>query len=128
MDIGGAFSTVIDELANRIRTLKEEKPVVLALSVGLILLAFIALIIVLIQTRPQKQPPEPTVQPFTADAPLFIPDAPSLTQDYYPSRIPGKTWSSEDIEKWFTTPDEETMRSLENANDKIISDILGAAP
>ena len=124
----GPIGDIIDEAKEWIQLLLQEKPLTAAVSAGLICLAFIALIILLIQTRPQKPAPAPELPAFEADAPLFIPDAPSIQQDYFPYRIPGKTWSSEDIEKWFTAPDEETMRALEQANDKIISDITGAAP
>ncbi|MCR5724162.1 MAG: hypothetical protein K6G80_03655 [Treponema sp.] len=119
---------VFDDLAERARDVIEEKPVVVAVSAGLTFLALIAVIIVLIQTSPKKAPPEPEAPQFTADAPLFIPDAPVIEQDYYPSRITEKVWSGDDISTWFTTPNEEALKSLEQANDKIIKDITGAAP
>ena len=119
---------VFDDIADRIRTTVQEKPAVFAASAGLTVLLLIAVIIVLVQTRPQKQAPAPQAPAFTADAPLFTPDAPAMAQDYYPSRIPGKVWSGEDIEEWFTLPDDSTIGELEKANDKIVSDIIGAAP
>ena len=36
--------------------------------------------------------------------------------------------SKEDAEKWFTAPDDSMIVELEEANNAIISDILGVAP
>ena len=129
MELPGALGDAVDTLADKIRETVQEKPAVVFVSGALVLLALIALVIVLIKTSTRKEKVEaPEAAPFELDAPLFIPDAPSFQQDYYPSRIPGKVWSGDDIEQWFTAPDEKTMQSLEKANDKIINDILGAAP
>lgn len=119
---------LLDDIGDKIRELKEEKPLVFGLSIGLCALVFVALIIVMIQTAPHKQAKAPVTDDVTLDAPLFIPDAPALEQDYYPSRTTGTVWTSEELEEWFTTLDEKSLEELEKANDAIVSDITGAAP
>ena len=97
-------------------------------SVALCALVFVALVIVMIQTAPKKPAKAPVSDEVTLDAPLFIPDAPNLEQDYYPSRTTGTVWTSDEIEQWFTTLDEKSLEELEKANDTIVSDITGAEP
>lgn len=118
----------LDSIGDKIRELKAEKPLVFGLTIGLCALVFVALIIAMIQTAPQKKPKAPPVDDVTLDAPLFIPDAPNLAQDYYPSRTTGTVWTSEELETWFTALDEESLGALEDANDRLVSDITGAAP
>lgn len=122
------FDDLLDNIGDKIQELKEEKPFILALCISLCALAFIALVIVMIQTAPQKKPKPAPVEEITLDAPLFIPDAPELEQDYYPSRTTGTVWTSAEIEEWFTTLDEKSLKELEEANNKIVSDITEAAP
>lgn len=65
---------------------------------------------------------------FEADAPILIPDAPQIEKDYYPSRITENQWQKDEVDKWFTYPDEDVMKDLAESNDKIVKDIIGAAP
>ena len=122
------FEEGLDGIGDKIRELKEEKPLVFWASVALCALVFVALVIVMIQTAPKKPAKAPVSDEVTLDAPLFIPDAPNLEQDYYPSRTTGTVWTSDEIEQWFTTLDEKSLEELEKANDTIVSDITGAAP
>ena len=39
-----------------------------------------------------------------------------------------RDWSDEEIDQYFTPPDYKMLKDLEKANDKIISEITGAAP
>ncbi len=37
-------------------------------------------------------------------------------------------WSEEEANEWFTVPDETEIEKLSQSNDKIVKDIIGAAP
>ena len=105
-----------------------EKPLLLAVIVLVVFLFFAGLIILMIQTTPPKKAPVQEAEPFTADSPALIPDSPNIEKEYYPSRITENQWSHEEINKWFTFPEDDAMAELEKANDKIIDDITGSAP
>ena len=118
-----------DNLGENVRDFIHEKPLIATLIGIFALFFFTALIIIVIQTSKPKTPSQTfRKDPFTADAKLLIPAAPEIEKDYYPSREAKNTWTEKDIEPWFTKPDGETFKNLESANDKIISDITGAAP
>ncbi|MBQ7159057.1 MAG: hypothetical protein IJS09_06520 [Treponema sp.] len=118
-----------DNLGETVRDFVHEKPLISTMIGIFVLLFFASLIIILIQTSKPEVPTQTfRKEPFTADAKLLIPAAPEAEKDYYPSRTIKNAWTEEDIEPWFTKPDEETLKNLEKANDAIVSDIIGAAP
>lgn len=67
-------------------------------------------------------------QKLVLDQPLLVPSAPSIPDGYITTRKTEKKWSQEEIEKWFTLPDESEVEKLGDSNDRIINDIIGAAP
>ncbi len=105
-----------------------EKPILFAVIVLAVFLFFAGLIILMIQTSPVKKVEFQEPEKFEQDAPVLIPDAPDIEKDYYQNRITENQWSKEEIDKWFTYPEEDTMSELERANDRIVNDITGAAP
>ena len=118
-----------DTLGDTFRDFIHEKPLVSAIIGIFVLLFFAALVIIMIQTSKPAAPAQTfRKEAFSADAKLLIPAAPDGAKDYYPSRTTKKAWTEEDIEPWFTKPDEETLKNLEKSNDAIVSDIIGAAP
>lgn len=118
-----------ENLGENVRDFIHEKPLISALIGIFSLLFFAAFVIILIQTSEPKAP-TPTFKKdsFSADAKLLIPSAPEAEKEYYPSRIVKNAWEEKDVEPWFTMPDDDTLDSLKDANDSIISDIIGAAP
>ncbi len=62
------------------------------------------------------------------DQKLLIPQGPTVSSEYDTTRKTEKQWSQEEIGKWFTIPNEQELQKLSDANDRTISDILGAAP
>ena len=59
----------------------------------------------------------------------FLPPADiKMTEDYYFSRITEDTWSDEELNKWFSVPNDSNMKALEDANDTLINKITEAAP
>lgn len=116
------------ELKDRILDFLRRKPQTGIISAVIIILFAAALTIVLIQTSSVKEKKTDNVQDFTPDFQAVIPDGPQLEKDYYPSRTTEPQWSDEQIKQWLTVPDEKNMEDLELANDRIISEITGAAP
>lgn len=51
-----------------------------------------------------------------------------LSGDYYFSRMNEKKWDAEEVERWFTMPDQNTVEELSAKNDKIIDTLLGELP
>ncbi|MCR4822746.1 MAG: hypothetical protein K5873_07730 [Treponema sp.] len=117
-----------DDIKYEISDFAHEKPFLMTFICIVVFLFIAAIVILMIQTTPPKKEPLKQAEPFTADAPVMIPDAPDIEKDYYPNRITENQWSKKDMEKWFTFPEDENMEGLEKANDKIVSDITGAAP
>ena len=74
----------------------------------------------------EKNPPEE--KKLVLDQPLMIPPSPSIPDGYITTRKTEKKWSEKEIEKWFTLPDENEVEKLGDSNDRIINDIIGAAP
>ena len=65
---------------------------------------------------------------FTLHQPLVAPEPPSTPDEYYLVRPKDYTWTEQDIDRWFSPPDEQLLDSLRDANDELISDLLEAAP
>ncbi|WP_294427694.1 hypothetical protein [uncultured Treponema sp.] len=118
----------IDDIKDAFSDFAHEKPVLLAVVILIVFLFLAGLTILMIQTTPEKKVQQITQEPFTQDAPVLIPDAPDIEKEYYPNRITENQWSNEEVNKWFTFPEDETMTELEKANDKIINDITSSAP
>ncbi len=58
----------------------------------------------------------------------FIPNGPELPKDYTYSRQTKEKWEKEDAEPWFTIPSQKDIDSLSKSNEKMINEIIGAAP
>lgn len=56
------------------------------------------------------------------------PQSKTFTQNYYFSRDLRQKWNEQELNEWFTVPNEENIKSLSESNDKIINNIIGAAP
>jgi hypothetical protein len=66
--------------------------------------------------------------PLFLQNPLIPPEAPAIPDDYLLYRERKRAWSDEEVERWFTAPDDKLLRDLHEANNKMISDLLKAAP
>ena len=65
---------------------------------------------------------------FTLHQSLVAPEPPSTPDEYYLVRPKDYTWTEQDIDRWFSPPDEQLLDALRAANDELISDLLEAAP
>ncbi|WP_407428410.1 hypothetical protein [Treponema sp.] len=117
-----------EDLKEAVSDFAHEKPFLLTVIAIIVLLFFSGLIILMIQTTPAKKLDYQQPEPFVQDSPVLIPDSPDIEKEYYSSRITENQWSKEEVNRWFTYPDEDSMSELEKANDRIIKDITEAAP
>ncbi len=112
-----------------VKDFARKKPFIFTVICLIVFLFFSGLIILLIQTSPEKKKNTPQVPDFfTADAPVLLPDAPDIEKDYFSTRNTKNEWTKDEIEKWFTYPSDEMMNELEKTNDMISDEILGATP
>ena len=98
-----------------------------ALLIFMLFSAIIALVAGSSKTKNSaKKTPEE--KKLVLDQPLMIPPSPSIPDGYITTRKTEKKWPEKEIEKWFTLPDENEVEKLGDSNDRIINDIIGAAP
>lgn len=119
------FGEILDDFQENADDLIHNKPHVLIAIVLIILLFIAGLVIVMIQSSPKKVKDVQKIE-FTADAPIMIPDTKSVEEEYYPYRSTSERWSRDELEKWFTSPDEKVMNQLEKSNDELVEEITGA--
>ena len=117
-----------EDIKYEISDFAHEKPALMTVICIVIFLFIAGLVILMIQTTPEKKVEFQSSQPFEQDAPVLIPDSPDIEKDYYPSRVTENQWSESEVKKWFTYPEDEVMSEVEKANDRIIHDVLDAAP
>ena len=116
-----------DELKEKVSDFFHEKPVLARISCGIIILFLMGLIVIFIQSSPPKSKIKYAKTNVILDGPPEIPQGPDIEKDYYPYRTTKEAWSDEEIDQYFTPPDYKMLKDLEKANDKIVSEITGAA-
>lgn len=121
------ISEIVDDIKTNISDTISEKPHIVAVAAGILLLFVAALGILAWQTSGRKKTPKPA-DSFKADAPVLPPDAPNVENSYYQYRKTQKKWTEGEVLEFFASPDESTMESLEKANEKIADEITEAVP
>lgn len=71
--------------------------------------------------------PEPPRQ-LVLDQPLLVPAGPAAPDGYALSREPPERWTDEEVGRWFTVPAGQEVEKLGGSNDRMILEIIGAAP
>ena len=104
------------------------KKYVAFISGTLILMTCIALTLFIAQKSKKTRKAPVAERTFSPTQELLAPDGPQEQKDYIASREAKDAWSDADTERWFTPPEGKEMEDLRRANDRIVSDILGAAP
>lgn len=100
-------------------------------SLIILLIALIVLLIILVISSVVKGSSkrlDETISPITFSQELLIPEGPQVKQDYSVSRQPEEQWPEAETENWFTVPSSKEVEDLGRANDKLILDVIGAAP
>jgi len=121
----------IDSLSEKLSELMETNKKLVFLFAGLIfavLLCLILLVIALSKSDKEKDTKSIPQTEILEVEEAVIPDGPKLPKDYNISRPAKDKWSDEEAEEWFTIPGENEVESLSFSNDKIVKDILEAAP
>lgn len=97
------------------------------IALGCLFLLIILLLLLLINqcTTP---PRVKIMETFEIKDDYVFPESINMTDDYYFSREDKDSWSQEEVDEWFKEPDYESIKELSDANNKIINDIIGAAP
>lgn len=90
----------------------------------IVLVLILSLCVSIVRNRTQKI--TAIVPPL--EEPLIMPKEPGINDNFQFYREQKSEWTKEDAEKWFTAPDDSMIVELEEANNAIISDILGVAP
>ena len=111
----------------------EKKGKTLALCLVLVFMTLCALIILAFQMQSSsdkkaKKKYNGEQRTLTLDTPLFVPEGPAVPNEYITSHKSGEKWSENQIDEWFTFPDETELNRLDSFNNKIVSDIIEAAP
>ena len=109
------FDEITENARDKIDELVHEKPHIFIAIVLIIVLFFIGLVVLAIQTSPKKAKVKHVAE-FTADAPVVIPDAPNVEKDYYQFRTTPDKWSSSDVDKWI--PNSVEVQLLDDSADK----------
>jgi flagellar basal body-associated protein FliL len=125
--------SILDTAKESFQSLMEKNSkLTITIIVMMVFLFVSAFVIVFIQASkaPQKRKPVkvPPAGTFTAVEELLPPDSLTLTEDYYFSRTHSRTWSEDETERYFTQPEEESLKVLSQANDKLIKRLEEAAP
>ena len=77
-------------------------------------------------SKPKTNKLENIIPPL--EEPLIMPKEPGMNGSFQYYREQKNEWTKEDVDKWFTQPDDSMIVEIEDANNTIISDILGVAP
>jgi len=126
--IGGVmidFSNIVSDMQDYFT---ENRRRVIAVCAVLVFMAVSALVILTrsmpLSVKVKKKPQRTLVLDQTL-VPLKGPEAPD---GYITTRKTQEKWSQQEIDEWFTEPDSTELDKLAAANDRIIEEILGAAP
>ena len=119
------FSNIVSDVQDYFT---ENRRRVIAVCAVLVFMAISALVILTrsmpLSVKVKKKPQRTLVLDQTL-VPLKGPEAPD---GYITTRKTQEKWSQQEIDEWFTEPDSTELDKLAAENDRIIEEILGAAP
>lgn len=119
------FSNIVSDVQDYFT---ENRRRVIVICAALVFMTISALVILTrsmpLSVKVKKKPQRTLVLDQTL-VPLKGPEAPD---GYIMTRKTQEKWSQQEIDEWFTEPDSTELDKLAAANDRIIEEILGAAP
>ncbi|MBQ1949803.1 MAG: hypothetical protein II367_06580 [Treponema sp.] len=121
----------VQEYIDNLRDLIEENKKIATIACASLLVVLILLSVIVIQSESKARALKKSrieAKKLVLDQPLLIPEGPVVPSGYITSRKTEKQWSDEEVENWFTLPDSEEVEKLGKANDRMINEIIGAAP
>lgn len=121
------FSTLVEKFRYLIE--ENRKQTILVCSV-LIFMTLCGFFILLLSTSQQEKKGTKVINQknLVIDQELLLPNELTINNKYTHVRQKKEKWSEEEANEWFTVPDETEIEKLSKANDKIVKDIIGAAP
>ena len=120
------FQQISETIRNFLQKNARNTVILCAILIFMVSAAIIALCAA--GSKPQKSKKAADEQKLVLEQPLLVPPGPSVPDGYITTRKTEKKWSEKEIEKWFTLPDNAELEKLGESNDKIINEIIGAAP
>lgn len=121
------FSETLDTIKD---FASEKRNVAIAVCI-LVILFFLGIFAFVLQkpnSENKLKVPEAQEQPLSPDQKILLPEGPSIPDGYALTRTPKEKWSLEEASEYFTVPDSDSVDKLSSDNDKLIDEILGAAP
>lgn len=91
-----------------------------------LILILLILILILLMTAPKK--PKTYSQDLILTEDLLVMPSPSLPEGSSVSRTTKDSWTDEELDVWFTEPSKKELDDLSKSNNRIVSEITGAAP
>ncbi len=123
----------IDDIKEQISDIfKKNNKLVLTIIILLTFMSISAFFILFSHTLKQNKKPKQGIsipEPEYSSSNDFIPPQNlPLSDEYYFSRVPKDKWTKEDADEYFEIPNQSLINELENANDSLVNEILGAVP
>lgn len=121
------FSTLVEKFRYLIE--ENRKQTIFVCSV-LIFMTLCGFFILLLSTSQQEKKETKVINQknLVIDQELLLPNELTINNKYTHVRQKKEKWSEEEANEWFTVPDETEIEKLSQVNDKIVKDIIGAAP
>ncbi len=121
------FSTLVEKFRYLIE--ENKKQTIFVCSI-LIFMTFCGFFVLLLSTSKQEKKETKVINQknLVIDQELLIPNELTINNKYTHVRQKKEKWSEEEANEWFTVPDETEIEKLSQSNDKIVKDIIGAAP
>lgn len=121
------FSTLVEKFRYLIDENKKQTIFVCSILIFMTLCGFFVL---LLSTSQQEKKETKVINQknLVIDQELLIPNELTINNKYTHVRQKKEKWSEEEANEWFTVPDETEIEKLSQSNDKIVKDIIGAAP
>lgn len=124
----------VQEILESIKNfLSERKVKTLVVCLVLVFMTLCALVVLAFQTpsksdKKKRGKHSPEQRTLVLETPIFIPEGPAVPNEYITSNKSGEKWSENQIDEWFTFPNEAEISRLDSFNSGIVNDIIEAAP
>ena len=121
------FSTLVEKFRYLIEENKKQTIFVCSILIFMTLCGFFVL---LLSTSQQEKKETKVINQknLVIDQELLLPNELTINNKYTHVRQKKEKWSEEEANEWFTVPDKTEIEKLSQSNDKIVKDIIGAAP
>lgn len=107
---------------------QENRKLTLIIAGSFVILSVTAVVFDLKKAKKVKMVELPETVDYESCGDFFPPEKEPLTEDYYFMRTQVSQWSQEEFDRWFSVPDRDSVEKLGNSNEKMIEEVIGAAP